>query len=125
MRLDGLWACGTPQVGYIAKLGHVAPVCKEFAIDRNSETGLSGASLCYHVHREGMNMDGVAIETKAKISDAEMARRRKIVRQADAHNRIEGIFREPETDEIVEAFVGGDIEATDLVRLFKSQPAAR
>jgi hypothetical protein len=72
-----------------------------------------------------MNMDGVAIETKAKISDAEMARRRKIVRQADAHNRIEGIFREPETDEIVEAFVGGDIEATDLVRLFKSQPAAR
>ncbi len=70
-------------------------------------------------------MDGVTVETKAKISDAEMARRRKIVRQADSHNRIEGIFREPETDEIVEAFVGGDIEATDLVRLFKSQPAAR
>jgi Antitoxin VbhA len=54
------------------------------------------------------------------ISDAEMARRRGIVRQADANNRLEGIFREPETDAIVEAFVRGDIEATDVVSLFKA-----
>jgi hypothetical protein len=44
------------------------------------------------------------------------------VRQADANNRIEGIFRGPETDAIVEAFVRGDIEARDMTRLLKAQP---
>lgn len=59
------------------------------------------------------------------ISGAEMARRRKIVRQADANNRLEGIYREPATDTVVEAFVRGDIEATDMVRLFKARPGPR
>ncbi len=66
-------------------------------------------------------MNYVAPQPKAKITAAESERRRKIVRMGDAHNRIEGIFREPATDEIVEAFVRGDIEATDLVPLFKAQ----
>jgi len=57
------------------------------------------------------------------ISSAEMARRRKIVRQADANNRLEGIYRASATDAVVEAFVRGDIEATDMVRLFKAQPS--
>jgi hypothetical protein len=59
------------------------------------------------------------------ISEAEMLRRRRIVRQADANNRLEGIFREPETDAVVEAFVRGDIEATDMVSLFKAHPEPR
>lgn len=67
-------------------------------------------------------MDDVVQRPKAKISDAEMARRRKVVRQADANNRIEGIFRGPETDAVVEAFVRGDIEVTDMISLFKGQP---
>ena len=56
------------------------------------------------------------------LSRAEMARRRKIVRQADANNRIEGIFREPATDAVVDAFLRGDIEATDMVSLFRTPP---
>jgi len=67
-------------------------------------------------------MDDIAIQPKARISAAEMERRRRIVGMGDAHNRLEGIFRGPETDEIVEAFVRGDIDATDLVPLFKAQP---
>jgi len=66
-------------------------------------------------------MDDIAVRPSAKITSTEVQRRRKIVRQADANNRLEGIYREPATDAAVEAFVRGDIEATDLVRLFKGQ----
>lgn len=59
------------------------------------------------------------------ISAAEMERRRKIVRQADANNRLEGIFREPATDAIVDAFVRGDIDVTDIIPLFGAKPGPR
>ncbi len=65
------------------------------------------------------------ITPKTKINAAESERRRKIVRQADANNRIEGIFREPETDAIVASFVRGDIEARDMTRLLKALPDPR
>ena len=65
-----------------------------------------------------------SVRSKA-ISRAEMARRRKIVRQADANNRLEGVFREPATDVVVDAFVRGDIEVTDMVPLFRAQPGPR
>lgn len=70
-------------------------------------------------------MDDVIVTPPAKISTAEMDRRRKIIRRADASNRIEGVFRGPETDAIVEAFVRGDIEVTDMIPLFAAQPAPR
>ncbi len=34
---------------------------------------------------------------------------------ADAENRIDGLFRDPRTDAIFEAYVRGDIAATDIV----------
>jgi hypothetical protein len=70
-------------------------------------------------------MDDVAttrpLRSKA-ISAAKMEQRRRIVRQADANNRLEGIFREPTTDAIVEAFMRGEIDVTDMIPLFRAKP---
>jgi hypothetical protein len=65
-------------------------------------------------------MDDIAVKPKAKISDAEMERRRKIVRQADADNRIEGITRDPRTAPIFDAYIRGDIEVTEMVSRVKA-----
>jgi Antitoxin VbhA len=51
---------------------------------------------------------------KSGISSEEMERRREALREADASNRIEGIYRDPATDEIFEAFIRGDIELDEL-----------
>jgi hypothetical protein len=67
----------------------------------------------------------VATKPKARMSAEEMARRREAVYRADAHNRIEGLYRRPETDAIFEAFVRGDIEAADLVPRLKAQLGIR
>jgi hypothetical protein len=65
-------------------------------------------------HGKGAHMDDIAIRPKAAISAAERERRRKIVRQADANNRLEGIFRDPSTDAVVAAYMRGDIPVTEL-----------
>jgi Antitoxin VbhA len=52
---------------------------------------------------------------KPRISAEEIARRQEAVRQADANNRIEGIFRHPDSKPIVDAFVRGDFDVTELV----------
>jgi hypothetical protein len=64
-------------------------------------------------------MDGTP-RFNGRISAEEITRRREAVRQADADNRIEGIFRDPASDEIFEAFIRGDIELTDLVPRLKA-----
>ena len=66
-------------------------------------------------------MDDVVVKPKSKVSVAEIQRRRAALRQADASNRIEGIFRDPATDAIFEASVRGEIEVTDVVPLLKAQ----
>jgi Antitoxin VbhA len=58
--------------------------------------------------------------TKPKITPEEMDRRREALRQADASNRIEGVFRAPETDAIFEAFIRGEIEADEIRHLLKA-----
>jgi len=70
-------------------------------------------------------MDDIAPRAKAKISAAEVKRRRKVVRQADANNRLEGVYHDPATDEIFEAYVSGDIAATDMIPLLKAKSAPR
>lgn len=71
-------------------------------------------------------MDDIATTRPAPaITDAEIARRRKALRQADANNRLEGIFRDPATDEIFEASVRGEIEITDVVPRLKAQLGLR
>ena len=57
----------------------------------------------------------VITETKPKISAAEMERRREALRQADAHNRIEGQFPTPQSTAIFEAFIRGDIERDQII----------
>jgi hypothetical protein len=64
-------------------------------------------------------MDDIATRPKAKIGASEMERRRKIVRQADANNRLEGIFRDPSTDTVVEAYVRGEISAAEMLPRMK------
>jgi predicted methyltransferase MtxX (methanogen marker protein 4) len=60
-------------------------------------------------------MDDIVVRQKAKISVVEMERRRKVVRQADANNRLEGIFRDPSTDVVVDAYVRGEISAIEML----------
>ncbi|MFN7921955.1 MAG: antitoxin VbhA family protein [Bryobacteraceae bacterium] len=57
----------------------------------------------------------VAVEAKQKISAAEMERRREAVQWADAHNRIEGQFPSPQSDEVFEAFIRGEIEQSEIL----------
>jgi hypothetical protein len=51
---------------------------------------------------------------KGKISAEEMERRREALRQADASNRIEGLFPNPGTTEIYEEFIRGEIELSEV-----------
>jgi len=55
------------------------------------------------------------LEVKPKISAAEMERRRKAVRYAAAHNRIEGQFLDPEGTAIFEAYARGAIEHSEIL----------
>ena len=66
-------------------------------------------------------MDDLAFELQSKLSPAERDRRRKALRQADASNRIEGVFRDPKNDDLFEASLRGDIEITDIVPLLKAR----
>jgi hypothetical protein len=70
-------------------------------------------------------MDDLTTQTlerpKPKISAEEIARRREAVRQADADNRIEGIFRSPASNAIVEAFMRGDFPVSELVPRLKAR----
>ena len=72
-------------------------------------------------------MDDIAAgtKTKARISAEEVARRREALRQADASNRIEGIFRDPESDAVFEAHIRGDIDVTEIVPRLKAQLGIR
>jgi hypothetical protein len=67
-------------------------------------------------------MDDVTAPTKNKprISAEEMKRRREAISWADAHNRIEGLVRSPETDLIYDAFVRGEIELEEILPRLKA-----
>jgi hypothetical protein len=58
---------------------------------------------------------------QSQISAEESRCRREAVRQADADNRIEGLFRHPDSEPIVEAFVRGDFGVTELVPRLKAR----
>ena len=54
-----------------------------------------------------------------------MVRCRGIVRRANANNRLAGVYREPATDAMAEAFIRGDIAAIDMIPLLKAQAGPR
>jgi hypothetical protein len=60
-----------------------------------------------------------------KISAEEVARRREVVRQADANNHIEGIVRSSATNPIFEAYIQGEITVTELVPRLKAHLGIR
>jgi len=62
-------------------------------------------------------MSDIAVEVrpKSKITSAEMRRRREALRQADAHNRIEGQYPTAEGAGIFEAFIRGEIERDEIL----------
>ena len=57
----------------------------------------------------------VEVKPKRKITSEEMERRREALRQADAHNRIEGQFPTAESSAIFEAFIRGEIERDEIL----------
>ncbi len=57
----------------------------------------------------------VEVKPKTKITSAEMERRREALRQADAHNRIEGQYPTAESSAIFEAFICGEIEREEIL----------
>jgi hypothetical protein len=64
-------------------------------------------------------------QPKAAISAKEVERRREALRQADASNRIEGLFPNPEATAIYEQFIRGEIELHDVrPRIQALQPRA-
>ncbi len=65
-------------------------------------------------------MNDIAIQPKTKISAAEMERRRKALRNVTANNRLEGQFSGPESNEIFEAFLHGDIELHEILPRIKA-----
>jgi antitoxin VbhA-like protein len=70
-------------------------------------------------------MDELTIKARPHISAEESRRRKEAVRKADAHNRIEGLARTPETDAIFDAYVRGEIEPSELVPRIKAQLGLR
>ena len=64
----------------------------------------------------------IAGKAKPVISADEILRRREALRQADANNRIEGIVREPATDEIFEAHIRGEIDSSEMMARLKALP---
>jgi hypothetical protein len=65
------------------------------------------------------------VKTKIGISAEEIARRREALNQADANNRLEGIFRDPATDEIFEAHIRGEIDTSEMLARLKALPQPR
>ncbi len=65
-------------------------------------------------------MDDLATRPRAKISAAEMERRRNALRNADANNRLEGQFSSPASDKVFEAFVHGEIELHEVLPRIKA-----
>jgi hypothetical protein len=54
--------------------------------------------------------------------EAEIARRREALRQADANNRLAGIFRDPAADPIFEAHIRGEIDSRELELRLRAMP---
>ena len=58
--------------------------------------------------------------SKPKISPEEMERRREALRRADASNRIEGVYRDPESASVFDAFLRGEIELNQIIPHLKA-----
>lgn len=60
------------------------------------------------------------VEPKAKISEAEIKRRRDAVRYAISHNRLEGQFLDAEAAAVFEAYAQGEIDQPEIRQRLKA-----
>lgn len=65
-------------------------------------------------------MGDVVTRPKARMTSEEIERRRRHVRVADSENRLEGIYRDSQSDVVFDAYIRGEIEATDIVPRLKA-----
>jgi hypothetical protein len=59
------------------------------------------------------------VEAKRALSPEETERRRTHVRIAIAENRLEGIKTSAETRAVFDAYIRGEVDASDLVKAYK------
>lgn len=64
-------------------------------------------------------MDHALKQNIPAITAEEMERRRKIVRSAFRSNAIEGAKHGPEVEPIFDAFISGEIEASEIIEKIK------
>lgn len=60
------------------------------------------------------------VKLEGAISADEMSRRRKALARADAHNRIEGLYRDPRSNEVYQDFIEGKIELDEILPRIKA-----
>jgi hypothetical protein len=66
-------------------------------------------------------MDDIVKPARAKLSAAEIDRRREAVSEAAANARLEGQFSSPESEAIFDRYVQGELEIGDVLNLLKGQ----
>ena len=66
-------------------------------------------------------MDDFVQPIRAKLSAAEVYRRREAVSQAAANARLEGQFMSPESEALFDRFIQGELEIADVLALLREQ----
>jgi hypothetical protein len=64
-------------------------------------------------------MDDFTLPIKAKLSAAEIDRRREAVSQAAANARLEGQFSSADSEAIFDRYIQGELEIGDVIGLLK------
>ena len=66
-------------------------------------------------------MDDFVQPIRAKLSAAEVYRRREAVSQAAANARLEGQFMSPDSEALFDRFIQGELEIADVLALLREQ----
>ena len=66
-------------------------------------------------------MDDFVQPIRAKLSAAEVYRRREAVSQAAANARLEGQFMSHESEALFDRFIQGELEIADVLALLREQ----
>jgi hypothetical protein len=70
-------------------------------------------------------MDDFTLPIKAKLSAAEIDRRREAVSQAAANARLEGQFSSADSQAIFDRYIQGELEIGDVIGLLKERHGLR
>ena len=70
-------------------------------------------------------VDAFLADPRPPISAEEMERRRRVICKAEHESLLESGARHPETDHIVDAYIRGEIEVSDLIPRLRAFQANR